>query len=86
MSITTKLTTVDKERIGILKRLSVREWEVVHLALKGHSNRDIANELFISLKTVEFHLRNIFIKLEVNKRVELINFFFSPEPMDWRKN
>lgn len=86
MGMNTKLTSADKVRIGILNRLSVREWEVVHLALKGHSNKDIAIELYISLKTVEFHLRNIFIKLGVNKRVELINFFFSPEPMHWRKN
>jgi DNA-binding CsgD family transcriptional regulator len=52
--------------------LSVRENEVAHLLLKGKSNKQIALSLGISIRTVEFHLRNIFAKLDVGSRVELV--------------
>jgi hypothetical protein len=45
---------------------------VVHLLLQGNSNKQIALALHISERTVEFHLKNIYAKLQVNSRVELI--------------
>jgi DNA-binding CsgD family transcriptional regulator len=53
-------------------RLSSREWEVLKLVLEGKSNKQIASSLGISKRTVEFHLRNIYTKIEVNSRVELV--------------
>ena len=53
-------------------RLSNREWEVMKLLLEGKSNKLIASSLNISVRTVEFHLRNIYAKFEVNSRIELI--------------
>lgn len=53
-------------------KLSHREWEVVKLALKGKSNKLIAFSLGISERTVEFHLKNIYAKFQVNSRIELI--------------
>jgi DNA-binding CsgD family transcriptional regulator len=53
-------------------RLSSREWEVLKLLLQGKSNKLIALSLGISKRTVEFHLRNIYAKFEVNTRIGLI--------------
>ena len=52
--------------------LSRREKEVVTLLLQGKSNKQIALSLGISERTVEFHLKNTYAKLQVNSRVELI--------------
>jgi DNA-binding CsgD family transcriptional regulator len=52
--------------------LSNREREVIHQLLAGKSNKEIAASLNISIRTVEFHLGNIYDKLGVSTRVELI--------------
>ena len=54
--------------------LSERELEVLKLAAKGLSNRDIAEQLFLSIRTVQAHLGNIFSKLDVGSRTEAILF------------
>ena len=52
--------------------LSKREQEVLGLALQGKSNKQIALSLDISIRTVEFHLKNIYAKFQVSSRIELI--------------
>lgn len=52
--------------------LSNREQEVVSQLLEGKSNKLIASSLGISERTVEFHLTNIFAKLQVSSRTELV--------------
>jgi len=52
--------------------LSKREKEVVELLLDGKSNKQIAMALGISPSTVEFHLKNVYAKLEVHSRTETI--------------
>ncbi len=54
--------------------LSEREREVLQLVARGHSYREIGDELFIAEKTVENHVRNILGKLHLNRRHELIRF------------
>jgi DNA-binding CsgD family transcriptional regulator len=54
------------------KDLSKRESEVVQLLLQGKSNKQIAVALEIAETTVEFHLKNIYAKLQVNSRAEAI--------------
>lgn len=51
--------------------LTARELEVAMLAVGGASNRDIADSLHVSVRTVEVHLGRVFAKLEVRTRVEL---------------
>ena len=53
-------------------RLTPQELAVARLVRQGLSNRDIAAELFLSTKTVEFHLRNAFLKLGVSSRTQLV--------------
>lgn len=54
------------------QRLSKREKEVINLLLQGKSNKQIALQLGISIRTVEFHLTNSYAKLQVSSRIELI--------------
>ena len=52
--------------------LSDREMDVLKLAAKGLSNQDIANDLCLSLRTVQAHLGHIFNKLRVSSRTEAV--------------
>ncbi len=52
--------------------LSAREEEVVALLLQGKSNKQIANTLGITTRTVEFHISHIYEKLGVSSRAEAI--------------
>ena len=52
--------------------LSERELDVLKLASKGLSNQDIADELSLSLRTVQGHLGHIFNKLQVSSRTEAV--------------
>ena len=54
-----------------LAALSAREREVLDQLLQGHYNKNIADHLGITPRTVEFHRANIFEKLQVNSAVEL---------------
>jgi DNA-binding CsgD family transcriptional regulator len=54
-----------------LESLTERELEVARLVVDRRTNGEIAATLFLSKKTVETHLRNIFAKLGVSSRVEL---------------
>ncbi|NAY92337.1 hypothetical protein GTQ34_10435 [Muricauda sp. JGD-17] len=55
-----------------LVELSKQETLVRNLILQGKSNKEIANELFISLSTVKSHITNIYAKLQVSGRRELL--------------
>ncbi len=52
-------------------KLSGREKEIAILVIQGHSNREIAERLFIREQTVKGHLNNIFGKFEISRRSEL---------------
>ncbi|RIV73924.1 DNA-binding response regulator [Flagellimonas aequoris] len=56
----------------ILPELSKQETMVRNLILQGKSNKEIANELFISLSTVKSHITNIYGKLNISNRRELL--------------
>jgi DNA-binding CsgD family transcriptional regulator len=54
-----------------LATLTPQELQVALAVAGGHSNREVASLLFLSTKTVEFHLRNVFHKLGINRRTQL---------------
>lgn len=58
--------------MNIKTSLSPRETDVLELLLEGKSNKQIALALGITERTVEFHLKNLFEKVGVSSRVELI--------------
>lgn len=52
--------------------ISEREFEILKLISEGHTNQEIAEQLFISLSTVKSHLQNTYQKLEVKNRTQAI--------------
>jgi NarL family two-component system response regulator LiaR len=52
------------------EQLTEREMEVLRLIAKGKSNQEVADELFIGVKTVKFHVTNILAKLGVEDRTQ----------------
>jgi DNA-binding CsgD family transcriptional regulator len=54
-----------------LDSLTPSERRIAAMAAKGIPNRDIAQALFLSLKTVEMHLSNVYRKLKIHSRSEL---------------
>jgi DNA-binding CsgD family transcriptional regulator/GAF domain-containing protein len=62
----------EKESKELLECLTKREKEVLKQLIQGRSNREIANNLFISVHTVKNHISNIFQKLGVTDRSQLI--------------
>ena len=60
------------KNILIQKGLSKREAEVVEMVTKGLSNKEVANQLFVTEKTIKFHLTNIYKKMSLKSRAQLI--------------
>lgn len=57
-----------------LLQLQERELEVLTLIAKGYGNKEIANQLYISVKTVESHKSKIMRKLDMKTRAELVEY------------
>jgi len=64
--------SLTRTEVEAAEPLSEREMEVLKLAAKGMSNKDIADHLFLSPRTVQAHLGHIFNKLAVASRTEAI--------------
>ncbi|MFK2826274.1 response regulator transcription factor [Bacillus sp. B190/17] len=64
------------QKAPLHEELTDREREVLLLIAQGKANQDIADELYISLKTVKTHVSNILSKLEVNDRTQAVIYAF----------
>ena len=53
-------------------RLTRREVEILSLIVEGHSSKTVADLLFVSKRTVDFHLDNIYEKLNVTNRMQAL--------------
>jgi two-component system, NarL family, response regulator NreC len=68
------LPSAESQAAGSLKMLTRREIEVLRLIAQGNTNRQIADALCLSVRTVESHRSNIMGKLALNTRVELVHY------------
>ena len=60
--------------LDLYETLTTREREVLHLAAEGHTNREIADRLHISPRTVEVHRANMMHKLGLRTQTDLIRY------------
>lgn len=52
--------------------LTTREYEVLQLITRGHTNAEIAEKLFLSLSTVKTHVSNLLVKMDVKNRTQAV--------------
>jgi two-component system, NarL family, response regulator LiaR len=65
-----------KNNVELHEELTEREMEVLMLIAEGKTNQEIADELFIALKTVKTHVSNILSKLQVQDRTQAVIYAF----------
>ncbi|PCJ63757.1 MAG: hypothetical protein COA58_15560 [Bacteroidetes bacterium] len=66
-----EVSSASQESVNF-EELSVRENEILHLIVAGHSNKEIASQIFVSLSTVKTHIYSIYKKMHVNSRPQLM--------------
>lgn len=65
---------------GSITDLTVQEQQIVGMVVDGSSNKDVAAQLFLSPRTVEYHLRSVYTKLGIASRTELIRLVLERGP------
>ncbi|PRY35659.1 AAA ATPase-like protein [Umezawaea tangerina] len=67
--------TTSSPQAGLVAELTPQQSQIARLVAEGATNREAAARLFLSQRTVEHHLRNIFTKLGIRSRIELTKVF-----------
>jgi DNA-binding CsgD family transcriptional regulator len=66
-----------REQMLIAYRLTDREFEIIELSVHGLSSKEIGDKLNISARTVETHLKNVYNKMGIENKIELLNIAYS---------
>ena len=66
------LSQLEDLNTELIDPLTRRELELLKLICKGLTNKELANQLFLSINTIKTHLKNLYLKLEVKNRAEAI--------------
>jgi len=69
-----KIEVDGQDTVPLQHRLSSREREVVQLVAEGRTNKEIATELGVSVKTVDAHRTNIMRRLNVHSVADLVRY------------
>jgi len=72
--------TARKREPSTLTRLTPQQTQIVRLVAEGATNKEVASQLYLSPRTVDYHLRNVFVKLGITSRAELIHLQGIGEP------
>jgi DNA-binding CsgD family transcriptional regulator len=74
-----------RERVSGVEALTASERRVAQMATEGLTNRQIAQALFVTTKTVEMHLGRVYLKLGIRRRHELAGALRQPDAADHRE-
>lgn len=69
-----ELSAAEMEKLAQAQQLTTRELEITRLLAHGYTNREIAEQLFLSAKTVEAHRAKIYSKLGIKNRAGLVDY------------
>jgi DNA-binding NarL/FixJ family response regulator len=70
--------TLESRPRATVDELTPQERQIAQLAARGLTNREIGATLFLSPRTVDFHLHNVFPKLQVTSRAQLAHLLGDP--------
>jgi len=62
---------VEHRPVSVADALTPQQLQIARLAAAGATNREVAKHLFLSTRTVDHHMRNIFARLGIRSRVDL---------------